>query len=178
MKILENRAVAIVLMVVLIAAGFMLGGYKSLNSLYEKNVLNIFCRGEDNDGVCIDNDLSERASDAINMAKIASKYDNAEAEMKDAQAAAAKLQSMTDIKDKAEANKELEAAVGALFTILEGEELSPSDASYVQRLYTDFNSRNETISHDPYNKYALEYNSIIGKFPAALIPAKEAEIFY
>lgn len=178
MKILENRAIAIVLMVALIAAGFILGGYKSLNSLYEKNILNIFCRGEDNDGVCIDNDLSERASDAINMAKIGSKYDNAAKEARDANSAAARLQSMTDIKDKSDANKDLEAAVGALFTALTGGELSPSDAAYVQRLYTDFNSRNETISHDPYNKYALEYNSTIGKFPASLIPAKEAEIFY
>lgn len=178
MKIMEKKALASLLMLVLVVAGFLIGGYKSLNSLYEENVMNIFYRGEDDDGVCIDNDLSERASDAVNMATIGSKYDGIEREVKAAGEAAAKLQSLTDISEKASANKEIEASVEALYTALSQKELSDSDQTYVRKLYADFNSRNETISHDPYNKYALEYNSIISKFPAALIPAEEAVIFY
>ncbi len=50
MKILENKIVCIVLMVVLIAGGFLLGGYKGLAGQYQK-VENVFFLGEDGDGI-------------------------------------------------------------------------------------------------------------------------------
>ena len=50
MKILENKIVCIVLMVVLIAGGFLLGGYKGLAGQYQK-AENVFFLGEDGDGI-------------------------------------------------------------------------------------------------------------------------------
>ena len=60
--------------------------------------------------------------------------------------------------------------------------LSEKDEAYRQRLYADFNSRGDTISHDPYNGYAQSFNRTLTGFPANLIaavtPVKEAVIFY
>ena len=54
---------------------------------------------------------------------------------------------------------------------------------YRQSLYADFNSRNDTISHDPYNQYAQDYNQALDGFPASLLAAitpvpSQAVIFY
>ena len=59
----------------------------------------------------------------------------------------------------------------ALYRELGEKSLSDKDESYRQRLYTEFNSRGDTISHDPYYSYAADYNRILQKFPANLIAA-------
>ena len=68
----------------------------------------------------------------------------------------------------------------ALYQALGDEMLSGNDEKYRERLYADFNSRNDTISHDPYYKYAADYNEILMHFPANVIagltPAKTAAI--
>ena len=61
-------------------------------------------------------------------------------------------------------------------------ELSEQDEKYRQKLYADFNSRGDTISHDPYNQYAEEYMQTLKGFPASLIaavmPVKEAAVAF
>ena len=178
MKLLENKVVCIVLMVVLIAAGFFAGGTMKLNSLYKADVEKIFLTGEDGDGICIENDLAERANAATNLVTIASKYSGVKAEADKVTEAVARLNTASDIGQKSDANKELDTAVESLFNVLGDAGLKSSDETYAWRLYTDFNSRNDTISHDPYNTYAAEYNETISKFPASILPAKEAVIFY
>ena len=73
MKLLENKGLALIIMIVLIIGGFWLGGYKSLAGLYD-DVEKVFFTGEDGDGICIENDLSERAEAAVNMVTVARKY--------------------------------------------------------------------------------------------------------
>ena len=53
MKLFENKAMSLVLMVVLIAAGTWIGGYKGLNGLYGQ-AEDVFFTGEDGDGICDD----------------------------------------------------------------------------------------------------------------------------
>ena len=65
----------------------------------------------------------------------------------------------------------METAMEALYRELGEKNLSDKDESYRQRLYTEFNSRGDTISHDPYYSYAADYNRILQKFPANLIAA-------
>ena len=151
MKILENKIVCIVLMVVLIAGGFLLGGYKGLAGQYQK-AENVFFLGEDGDGICVANDMAERATSLTNMQTVAKKY----------------------------LPKGDSALESALYQALDDKELSANDEKYRERLYADFNSRNDTISHDPYYKYAADYNEILMHFPANIIagltPAKTAAI--
>ena len=181
MKILENKIICIVLMVVLIAGGFLLGGYKGLAGQYQK-AENVFFLGEDGDGICVANDMAERASSLTNMQTVAKKYlpkgDSA------LESAASSLNEYTqaegDIRALFAANSDMDAAMEALYQALDEKILFANDEKYRQRLYADFNSRNDTISHDPYYKYAADYNEILMHFPANIIagltPAKTAAI--
>lgn len=184
MKLLENKALSILIMIILIAGGFWLGGYKSLSGLYN-DVEKVFFTGEDGDGICIENDLSERAACAVNLVTVARKYVGESVEVKelsDASAAMSAAAGGNDISERLSADKRLEAAMTSLYRSLEDIGLSEKDEAYRQRLYADFSSRGDTISHDPYNGYAQYYNETLSRFPASLIvavtPAKEAVIFY
>ena len=184
MKLLENKVLSILIMIILIAGGFWLGGYKSLSGLYN-DVEKVFFTGEDGDGICIENDLSERAACAVNLVTVARKYVGESVEVKELSDASSALSSASGSRDIAlllSADNSLETAMTALYRSLEDSSLSEKDEAYRQRLYADFNSRGDTISHDPYNVYAQDYNTTLSKFPASLIaavtPVKAAVIFY
>lgn len=184
MKLLENKGLSIVIMIALIIGGFWLGGYKSLSGLYS-DVEKVFFTGEDGDGICIENDLSERAACAVNLVTVAKKYVGESAEVKELSEASSALSAASGSKDIAlrlSADNRLEAAMTALYISLEDSSLSEKDDAYRQRLYADFSSRADTISHDPYNGYAQDYNETLSRFPASLIaavtPVKAAVIFY
>ena len=102
MKLLENKGLSVLIMIVLIAGGFWLGGYKSLSGLYG-DVEKVFFTGEEGDGICIENDLSERASDAVNLVTVARKYVGENAEVKRVSDAAASLSVSSADKDIAAA---------------------------------------------------------------------------
>ena len=181
MKILENKIVCIVLMVVLIAGGFLLGGYKGLAGQYQK-AENVFFLGEDGDGICVANDMAERATSLTNMQTVAKKYlPKGDSVL---ESAASSLNDFTqaegDIRALFAANSGMDAAMAVLYQALDEKILSANDEKYRQRLYAYFNSRNDTISHDPYYKYAADYNEILMHFPANIIagltPAKTAAI--
>ncbi len=179
MKILENKVVCIILMVILIVGGFLLGGCKGLAGQYQK-AEKVFFLGEDGDGICVANDMAERASCLTNMQTVAKKYlpksDSA------LESASSSLNDFTqaegDIRALFVANSGMDTAMAALYQALDDKELSANDEKYRERLYADFNSRNDTISHDPYYKYAADYNEILKHFPANIIagltPAKTA----
>ena len=73
MKILENRGICIGLMLVLVVCGFLLGGYKGLAGQYRK-AADVFFVGETGDGICIANDMGERANALTNLQTVAKKY--------------------------------------------------------------------------------------------------------
>lgn len=183
MKLLEKRVLCIVLMVVLIGAGFLLGGYKGLSGEYQK-AADVFFLGEDGDGTCIANDMAERANALTNMQTIAAKYlKQSDTTLKTARAAVnTYTKANGDIADMLEANTKMDTAMEELMRELDERALSEKDEAYRQRLYADFNSHNDMISHDPYYTYAAEYNDILRGFPAVLIrlltPAKAAPIHY
>ena len=191
MKIFENKVISILLMVVLIAGGLFIGGMKGLNGLYSE-VEDVFFLGVDRDGIGVANDMTERVTAAFNMVTIARKYeDKANDTYKEAvewlRADAADLELAVsygkgDIADAVAANKNVDTAMTFLYKEMEQVGLSAQDEKYRQSLYADFNSRGDTISHDPYNQYAEEYMKVLDGFPASLIaavmPVKEAIVVY
>ena len=204
MKILENKTISIVLMIVLVLAGFLLGGCKGLNAQYQK-VEDVFFLGEDRDGIGIANDMSERASALTNMQTLAAKYlESGCAELTAAETALSsytKAVGESEIEKLFAANAQMDTAMQSLYNALSDsgtstqgqtasgqeagslkQDLSQKDERYRQSLYADFNSRNDTISHDPYYSYAAEYNKLLESFPANVIslltPAKAAAMQY
>lgn len=184
MKLLENKGICILLMLVLMAGGFWLGGYKGLSGQYSK-VEDVFFVGEDGDGICVANDLNERVTAAQNLVTIASNYagvSDARKAVSDAAAALSSNLQSSDVAAIIESNRQLDTAMTALYNDLGQESLSQNHEKYRQSLYANFNSRGDIISHDPYNNYAQEYNQLLKGFPASLLvaitPAHEAVIFY
>lgn len=190
MKILENKIISIILMLVLIAGGLFIGGMKGLNGLYS-DVEDVFFLGVDRDGIGVANDIGERVVASINMTTIARKYEvSAPVSLKEAidmvnddiAVIDSALEGNTDIKAAVAANKKIDSSMAILYNELGQINLSTQDEKYRQSLYADFNSRGDTISHDPYNQYAQEYTNVLDGFPASLIaavmPVKEAVVVY
>lgn len=185
MKLFENKGICLVLMIVLIAAGTWIGGYKGLNSMYSR-AENVFFTGERGDGICIANDLAERSTAAVNLVTIASNYSGVQNETQAVSAASSELAAAlnhSDIAVLAEKNQKLDTAMTALYNALGESQLSAQHEKYRQSLYADFNSRSDTISHDPYNQYAQDYNQALKGFPASFLAAitpapSQAVIFY
>ena len=188
MNLLNNKFLCLVLMVVLIAAGTWIGGYKGLNGVYSQ-AEDVFYTGEDGDGICIANDLKERAIAAANLVTIASNYpdvkDAASAVSEASAELSAELAATTHdgkIAGLSQRNQKLDTAMTALYQALGEENLTQQHEKYRQSLYADFNSRNDTISHDPYNQYAQAYNQVVKGFPAGLLasitPAPAAAVIF
>ncbi|MCL1849437.1 MAG: LemA family protein [Clostridiales bacterium] len=169
MDILKKNSIAAFAMVMMILAGTLIGSHNSLVSLRDK-AAGVFVIGARGDGIGIQGDLRERDNAAYNMVVIARKYlpeDNAL--IQNVLNARKALDSASSVRQKAAADRELAIAVKDLYDVLSGMALSDQDARYPQRLYTDFYSRGETISHDPYNQTAAEFNRILAGFPAGVL---------
>jgi len=166
MGFLNNRKTAMAIMAILILFSSLTGTQRSLSSLQQK-ALRIFELGADGDGISIQNDLNERASLAYNMVTIGRKYlEEENALIQNVLAAIDALTEAEGPKEKYKANLTLDKAVTDLYHVLSQMELRDVDKPYPNRLYTDFNSRNDTISHDPYNQEAAAFNEVLETFPA------------
>ena len=171
MNLLNNKFLCLVLMVVLIAAGTWIGGYKSLSSLYSQ-AEDVFFTGERGDGICIANDLTERVTAAANLVTIASNYPGVKEKVENVTDISANLSnalSRRDVFDLPGWNTSLDIAMTDLYNALGEETLTAQHEKYRQSLYAEFTSRGHTISHDPYNQYAQEYNQAVKGFPASLL---------
>jgi hypothetical protein len=71
--------------------------------------------------------------------------------------------------DKYDANQRLTEAYTDLSEKLQTMNLSKADEKYRAGLVDELNSRNDTISHDGYNKKAEEYNKLLNAFPANIL---------
>jgi hypothetical protein len=181
LNIRQNSRLAFFVMLLMIIAGTLIGSHNSLQAMRESAAV-VFTAGLQGNGLSIQGDLNERASAAYNMTVVARKYlpeDNAA--IRRALAAREELLAAASIKEKARANQALEEAVKDLYEILNAVKLSAQDERYPQKIYTEFQSRGDTISHDPYNQTAAEFNGKLSAFPAnvlgGLTGVKSLELF-
>ncbi len=169
MNIWRNNKFAFVAMLVMIIAGTLIGSHNTLAGMREEGAA-VFVAGIKGDGIGIQGDLSERDAAAYNMVTIARKYlpeDNAV--IQQVIKARADLAAADSVAEKAKADKALESAVKDLHQVLAAAKLSAQDEKYPQRIYTEFRSRGDTISHDPYNQVAADFNKKLSAFPAGLL---------
>lgn len=164
MSLLKNRHIAALIMCVMILLGFLLGAAASGRRLYGR-VEDIFYNGAKGNGVGIASDLGNRAEAAGNLGTIAVKYIDPRDDMIEDLEDAIDDMNDDDLSNVAEANADLEKAVSRIYDRLGDLDLSQKDAEYRSSLYADFMSYGSTMSHDPYNQAAAEYNSEIRAFP-------------
>lgn len=169
MALLRERKFAALIMVVMIVLSIFGGSYRSLSAL-RNEAETVFYNGANGDGLGIYNDLEKRVALSYNLMTIALKYvDDEEPTLVAVEEAREKLISAGEPEEKYRANLSLTEATTALLSTLEGLALSEKDETYRIRIQTELKSADDTISHDPYNQYAQEFNSALGTFPANLL---------
>ena len=176
-----KRSAAILVMASAIVFSIWLGAYLSFNRMYAK-VEMVFTAGAQGDGLGISNDLNERVKLSYDLVTVAKKYLPAnDASISLVLAARDSLVNAKGISDKYRANVKLTDATASLYQTMGSAHLSEADARYRTNLYNNLTSRNDTISHDPYNQKALAYNQELQAFPANILRivafAKTAPLF-
>ncbi|MCL1805591.1 MAG: LemA family protein [Clostridiales bacterium] len=169
MSIWKDKRFAICVMILMIAAGTLIGSHNSLAGKRDKAAV-VFTMGVRGDGISIQGDLRERDGAAYNMVVVARKYlpeDNAL--IQNVLIARGELEVAATVGAKSAANRKLETAVKDLYDVLSVTELSGQDERYPRQLYTDFRSRGDSIGHDPYNQEAAAFNRVLSGFPAGLL---------
>jgi len=165
----KGRSGAATVMAVAILLSIWFGGYRSLHRLYAE-VEMVFTAGAEGDGLGIANDLNERVNLAYDLVTVAKRNLNATDETIVAVLSARDaLIGAKTIPDKYKANVKLSEATAALYELLGTKPLSEADARYRKNIYNNLTSRNDTISHDPYNAEALSYNQALNAFPANIL---------
>ena len=172
-------AFAVVIAAVVLAVP--VGVTVTMNRMYNQ-VSAVFQSGAEGDNLSIQNDLSARAAAAVNLTAVAKRYldGDDEAILSVIQAAKA-LEEAEGPSAKFAANEELDEAFTKLYEALEWLALTEKDSQYREALQAEMKSRSVTISNDPYNQRAEEYNQRLDGFPANLLGKslglKRADLF-
>jgi len=169
LRLVQRSSFASFIMILMILAGTLIGSHNSLSAM--RNAASaIFSMGAQGDGIGIQGDLRERGNAAYNMVVIARKYLPEENQLiQNVLASKNALDTASSVREKATANRDLTTAVRDLYDVLNGMDLRSPDTGYPQSLYTDFRSRGDTISHDPYNQAAAGFNQVLSGFPAGML---------
>lgn len=167
-ELLKNRKVAVGLTVIIMILATVLGSGRSMNA-EAYAIERYFIEGED--GYSIQRDLDTRVGLAQNLLVVAERnLDSNDLAMAELQSAIYQMNEAETVKEKAIANQQLTAATERMNLVLEECALSSTDDRYRAQIRTDLASCNQTISHDPYNVMATEYNNeVLGKFPANML---------
>lgn len=159
-------------MIIMIAAiifSVLYGSHRSL-SAESSRVESAFYNGVDGDGFSINNDLSIRAGESLNLVTIAKRYlGEDDPSIKAVRDAVSRLNEADDTSGKLDANQKLTKAYTALSDKLAALDLSAKDEEYRRGIIDELNSRNDIISHDGYNKMAENFNAKLGAFPANIL---------
>lgn len=178
---LQDRRTAAAVMVLMIVLGVLLGAWRSGSRLYAR-VEDLFYNGEKGNGVGMASDLSQRVDAAVNMILVAKRsIDPADSAVTGLEEAVTAVNAASGLQEKYRADRAMASAMTVLYERLGEAALSDKDAGYRASLYADFTSAAMTMSHDPYNAQAVEYNREITSFPGrlffALFGYEEAPIF-
>ncbi len=164
-----GRSGAVIVMVAAIVFAVWLGAYLSFNRMYAQ-VEMVFTAGAQGDGLGISNDLNERVKLSYDLVTVAKRYLPAnDGSIVQVLSARENLINAKNIPDKYRANVKLTEATASLYQAMGSVNLSDADKRYRTNLYNNLTSRNDTISHDPYNQKALAYNQQLQAFPANIL---------
>ncbi len=166
---LKNRRIAAGVMVLMILLSVLLGAWRSGSRLYGE-VETLFYNGEAGNGIGVASDLSQRAEAAVNLIIVAKRnMDQTDPVILDLEAAVTEVNVAGSLMARFSADNEMAGCMTALYEALGEVALSEKDAGYRSSLYADFTSAAMTMSHDPYNAQAVEYNRALNTFPGGLL---------
>ena len=167
---LKKRAVAVVLMVLMILAAVYLGTFKSLKKL-EHNLETDFLQGVDRDGFSIQNDLDIIVAQCYDLLTVSKNYVSTDNEdYRALENARTQLQTAVTVAEKSQANDLVYSAFGTLyFKVKDDPAITDTHKRLIAQYYTEVQSRRDTIRGDGYNESARRFNDILSQFPVNLI---------
>lgn len=169
MEGLKDKKIAVFLMILMIVLGTAFGSHRSLMKLY-KSAEDVFYKGEDGDDFSIQHDLEDRIEYSGYLVKVAKNYLPLDSSyITDVENARNALKAADTIKEKSDANYQLNSALFALYNELENYELSKKDVEYRRSYYASFISSGDKISNNSYNDTARRFNNVLNNFPASLL---------
>lgn len=167
MEQLKKRSTALLIVLVLVLG---VSGFKSRITFasYAKTLETVFYEGVD--GASIAADLESKISTSKNLIFIAEKYlKNEPNEIEALNQSIEKLETAASIKDKNQANKQLDDAFFDLAVLLDTVKLSERDRNYQIMLIYDYKGLNDMIDKSPYHNTAEEFLKQTAGFPASVL---------
>jgi len=165
MDILHNRAVAVLLALLIVAASSVVGGGVTLGQMRANAQTTLFVYTGGAPG--IHGDLREISVQAFNMTQIAGRYLQPDyvgithlLHLRDA------LERAQTPREQHRAVQELLSAANALRNTLDALDLSAQDQNLLAGVVVEINLRVNLIAQNPYNSAAHGFNQALGRFPA------------
>lgn len=171
MNFLKTRKGAATVLAAAIVLSVLFGSGRSLGAL-RKNTEAAFYNGVDNDGFSIQELLEDRCTQALNMTTVAKRYINqTDSVITNVSKAISALQQENSISKKYTADRALDGYMTALYTELGNiGGMTEADEKYRQKLYTNFTSQGQEISHNRYNQTVDKFNNeTLSKFPENIL---------
>ena len=171
MSFFKTRKGAATVFAAAIVLSVILGSGRSLNAL-RKNTEAAFYNGVDNDGFSIQELLANRCTQALNMTTVAKRYINpTDSVITNVSKAVSALQQENSIHKKYTYDRDLDEYMTALYTELGNiDGMTESDEKYRQKLYINFTSQGQEMSHNQYNQIVDEFNNnVLSRFPANIL---------
>lgn len=160
LQFLNSRRGAAVILAVAVVGSTLFGAHRSLTAVAAD------VRAQ---GAQVEQDLQSRAGIGANLYTVAGRYlDSGDADLKALDSA------LTAVSGGAADRSAQDALLAALTPVLEklaqADGLSEKDRGYLSGFQTQLDSLAFTISHDPYNAAAAEFNNkTLGTFPANVL---------
>lgn len=175
MNHLENKALMILVMIVLIVSSSLVAGVSQLNRMANE-IHQEFLVGEKKDGLSIQHDLDARIECARNIVTLAKKYD---VDTMGLETTISELKKVESIGEKSGLNRCLTDDVAGVLYHLEQKNLTNTNAKNLKEQISIFENAQNTISLDPYNTLVAEYeqktSGVVGS--VLKIFAKDVEYF-
>lgn len=166
----KKNLIAAMAMIILIVASIPLGIVRSVQPIRSDAENEYYY---DDTGFAIYEGIDARVAACNNLLKVAEKYKADYPELRsyidELEHATKKADNSYNLKDRAPANKQLDAPAQALANALKTVELSEADAKYPDTLIAEIQSQQDKISRSSYNEKAAEYNEVLRNFPVSLL---------
>lgn len=170
MKNLRKKSVAVTIMIIMILAGILGGGYFSLARAQDR-AEQTFYSGESS----LQTLLDQRMEAAQNLIYIGKQYNSQQesesrhVEVDTVSAAVETLYQSQTPSEKYDASTHLKDAVTDLYISLQGTDLKDSHGQTADEIYEAFQNQSELSLAETYNKAASDFNVQLQQFPANIL---------
>ncbi len=167
MKLLKNKIFALFLMIIMILSSIIFGSYRSLTE-FSKQTQEVFYKGENNDGISIQNSLDQRLNAAYDLISLGRKHFGVNDDVvKEVSTARDNLIQASSPSEKYIANNLLTEATDKLCSKLDIKKITDSDSKTLSNIEIKLDSANDSINQNKYNQCVENFYYQLNSMPAS-----------